>query len=194
MKASSPSAPLPARVKIPVAAEADYVKYIGSPSASSFAGPYVTALMQYGETEVTATMLYPAELMETLKGADIERNILPDLHPRLYVHLPRRDCRSRRDRHVQHSRPREGSYPVMTGEMADAENWGADNPFDSPYTYNGGNFLFQLTNNVAEPYGGNTRIQMAFRHFPSLPGKTIITLHDTPGASCGDSPYMRSEI
>ena len=55
-------------VKIPVAAEADYVKYI-YPLCIFFRRLYVTALMQYGETEVTATMLYPAELMETLWAA-----------------------------------------------------------------------------------------------------------------------------
>ncbi len=179
-------------VKIPVAAEADYVKYIGSPSASSFAGPYVTALMQYGETEVTATMLYPAELMETLKGADIESvtffpTSIPDYTftcPDVTAEAGETDTFSIADRV-------KGLTPVMTGEMADAENWELTIPFDSPYTYNGGNFLFQLTNNVAEPYGGNTRIQMAFRHFPSLPGKTIITLHDTPEPAVETLPYMR---
>jgi hypothetical protein len=32
---------------------------------------------------------------------------------------------------------------------------------------------------------------MAFRHFPSLPGKTIITLHDTPEPAVETLPYMR---
>ena len=84
-----------------------------------------------------------------------------------------------------------GLTPVMTGEMADAENWELTIPFDSPYTYNGGNFLFQLTNNVAEPLWRQHPHPDGFPPLPLAARKTIITLHDTPEPAVETLPYMR---
>lgn len=179
-------------IEIPVSATADYVKYIGAAEVSSYAGPYVTILMAYGETECTSTMLYPSDLMTDLKGAKMESlTFFPTHLPDYTFSCPNIMAEVGESDSYDFTMRVDFLEPVMTGEMVDADNWELTIPFDTPYQYNGGNFLFQLTNLEKETFGGHTPIQMAFRHFPSSIGKTIVTLHDMSDAPVETLPYMR---
>ncbi len=180
------------KLEIPVSASADYVKYIGVAETSSFAAPYPTPLLIYGEVDVTSTMMYPADAMKALKDADIESltfftSSIPD-YPFTCQDVLAEVGET--DSELVSGRI-DGLTEVLTGEMPDVEYGELLITFDSPYTYKGGNFIFQLRNNSNESFDGYNNVKIGFMSDTSLRGMTVVSLPDYTDEPQNTVPYMR---
>lgn len=179
-------------IEIPVRATADYVRYIGAAETSGYGIPYGAESLAYGDIGLSCTMCYPAESMKGLKDSQIESvTFFPSDIPDYTFSCPDILAEAGETDLSTVSNYVEGLTAVMTGEMADAVNWELTIPFDTPYTYEGGNFIFQLTNNALETYAGNTPVKMSFLQSSSIGGSSVVSFRGYAENTVKAVPFIK---
>lgn len=164
-------------VEVPVSATADYVKYVGVADSGNMSGPYITALLQYGERNVCSTMWYPSAAMEHLAGCNIESLTFFSANlPDYSLTCPDVKAEVGETSETDIKELFSGLTQVMAGEMVDLDYWRHTIPFDEPYLYEGGNFVFQLSTAALENYGDHQPVQISYDHTRAIGGITVISL------------------
>jgi hypothetical protein len=139
-----------------VEGKSDYVRYIGEYEAEANLAPVCTYYTMYHDYPIYTQSIYPASAFKGLEGAKItEMTFFSAGFPQ--VAFGAKDVQwqimtTTADSISQTSTKPEGFTTVYSGTQLPIDNYELTIPFDQPFTYRGGNFLYSHLMNTYENF------------------------------------------